>query len=459
MRIYKSFTRKTDKLQILFITCSLVLIAACGAYIGFNMAEARGVKIETNLPNKINDIPFNIIENTAAINTQEKEEVLIRADKLFRGHFYDEAIEILRAFPGFALEEPGEYSISSKIDEIERAKASLIKYSGPLHHIFFHSLIVYPELAFDNKGHPAQGYNMWMTTVSEFEKMLPLLKEGGYILYNLTDFIESDGLKPEKVKFKDIMLPPGRIPLVISVDDVNYYEYMKIDGFANRLVLSDDGRVYTRVETPEGEIELTRNGDVMPILDDFVDENPDFSWRGAKGTIALTGYQGALGYRIMSNKTKKENDAATAEAKIVADALKKNGWLFACHSYGHSSFFRNGSITLDKLKKDTEKWIKTIEPVTGKTNIYISPFGVSIIFKPGNVYSKYLVKNGFNIFCTVGERKEIYYHGNFIVMPRLNLDGFKMIKGKSAVRKYYFDPDVVLDSARPPLQTTSNKII
>ena len=322
MRINKIFTKKIRNLQNLIVAYSAVFIIAFAVYVGLSMAEPQGPNTEINLPNTV--ISFGINENSAVDNIQAKEEALIRADKLFRGHHYNEAIEILREFPGFSMEDPDEQLISSKIDEIERAKASLIKYSGPLHHVFFHSLIIYPELAFDNKGHPAQGYNMWMTTVSEFKKMLPLLKEGGYILYNLTDFIESDDLKPDKVKLKDIILPPGRIPLVISIDDVSYYEYMKLDGFASRLVLSDDGRVYTQVVTPEGSIELTRDGDVMPILDDFVDENPEFSWRGAKGTIALTGYQGALGYRIMSNKTKEENDAATAEAKIVADALKKN---------------------------------------------------------------------------------------------------------------------------------------
>ena len=437
----------------LIISWSAILITTFGAYTGLNMAESQGAEIETILKNTL----LEVRKDLSADNVTEKEEILVYADKLLRGHYYDEAIEILWTFPDYALEVSDEQPIRSKIKEIERAKASLVKYSGALHHVFFHSLIVYPELAFNNKGHSAQGYNMWMTTVYEFKKMLPLLKEGGYILYNITDFIESDDLKPERVKLKDIMLPPGKIPLVISIDDVNYYEYMKHDGFANCLVLSDDGRVYTQVVNLEGEIELTRDGDVMPILDDYVDKNPEFSWRGAKGIIALTGFQGALGYRIIPEKSKEENDIATAKAKIVADALKKNGWLFACHSYGHSAFFRNGTITNDKFKKDTEKWIKTIEPVTGKTNIYISPYGVSMIFARGSSYSKHLVENGFNIFCHVGERREIYHHGNYIAMPRMNLDGYKMVKGKNAIRKYYFEPDLVLDPERPPLVTPSKK--
>ena len=449
---------KNCKYLYLRLVCYAVIIATFSSSIGYNTAASEA--------NSFGNVLFNISDGATktinilkkiAENIAYKEEVLLSADKLSRGYYYDEAIEILRASPDYALEISDDQPIRSKINEIERAKADLIKYAGPIHHIFFHSLIIYPELTFGKKGNVAQSFNMWMTTVSEFKKILPLLKEAGYILYNLTDLIESDDLKPEKVKLKDIMLPPNRIPLVISIDDVSYYEYMENCGFASRLVLSDDGRVYTQIVTLDGETELTRDGDVMPILDDYVDENPDFSWRGAKGTIALTGYQGAFGYRIMSANTKEENETATALARTVADALKSSGWLFACHSYGHSQFFRDGSITLNKLKKDSEKWKKTIEPVVGKTNIYISPFGISIIFKPKSAYSKYLVENGFNIFCNVGERKEIYFHGNYIIMPRLNIDGFKMMKGKSSIRKYYFDPDQVLDPARPQLENPSKK--
>ena len=37
--------------------------------------------------------------------------------------------------------------------------------------------------------------------------------------------------------------------------------------------------------------------DLVPILDRFVEEHPDFSYRGAKAILALTGYNGVLGYR------------------------------------------------------------------------------------------------------------------------------------------------------------------
>ncbi|MDR2082853.1 MAG: hypothetical protein LBP35_04495 [Candidatus Ancillula trichonymphae] len=50
-----------------------------------------------------------------------------------------------------------------------------------------------------------------------------------------------------------IMLPKGKRPLVIPQDDVNYYGYMHNAGFADKLMVGDDGRVTTQYTTAAGE--------------------------------------------------------------------------------------------------------------------------------------------------------------------------------------------------------------
>ena len=52
--------------------------------------------------------------------------------------------------------------------------------------------------------------------------MLPLLLEKGFVLYDITELVETaeDGT----VTPKPIYLPPGKKPLVLSVDDVSYYD-------------------------------------------------------------------------------------------------------------------------------------------------------------------------------------------------------------------------------------------
>ncbi len=328
-------------------------------------------------------------------------------------------------------------------------KEPLVKYEGPVHHVFFHSLIAYTNLAFDGDSR-ANGYNYWMTTASEFEKMLPELLERGYMLYDIEELIEQDSEDPTKIKKKDIYLPEGRKPLVISIDDVNYYEYMKPDGFAEKLVLDVDGRVANEIKNENGEYVISRKADVMPILDDFVMEHPEFSFNGAKGVIALTGYQGALGYRI-TDLEGEELEIAIDEATKVADKLKEGGWRFACHSYTHNQYFKNYTVTMAQLKYDTERWKKYIAPVVGDTNIYISPFGVR--FKTNDERYRYLVDEGFNIFCPVQKQPELSLHdGDNLIMTRFNLDGYSMFNRSEYIDDTYFNVENVIDKSRPKLK-------
>lgn len=345
--------------------------------------------------------------------------------------------------------------VASK-DETEETKKEevvytepLVKYEGPVHHVFFHSLIAYTNLAFDGDSR-ANGYNYWMTTASEFEKMLPELLERGYMLYDIEELMEKDPEDPTKIKKKDIYLPEGKKPLVISIDDVNYYEYMKPDGFAEKLVLDADGRVANEIKNENGEYVISRKADVMPILDDFVKEHPEFSFKGAKGVIALTGYQGALGYRI-TDLEGEELQKAIEEATKVANKLKEDGWRFACHSYTHNQYFKKYTVTMDQLKYDTERWKKYIAPVVGDTNIYISPFGIR--FKTNDERYRYLVNEGFNIFCPVQKQPELSLHdGDNLIMTRFNLDGYSMFKRSEYINENYFNVENVIDKSRPELK-------
>ena len=250
-------------------------------------------------PTQPADAPTAPPAEDAAIQAK-RQELLDQAERLIQGYYYDDAIEL--------LSNAGELTdtfTAALLQDARKAKESLVKYEGgQYYHIFFHSLVADTALAFDG-DREEDGYDDFMTTVSEFKAMLPLLQEAGFILYDITDMMEVvDG----KAVMKDIYLPAGKKPLVLSIDDVNYYTYMLDDGFASRLDVDENGNVVTimggkiidhgeGVSTVEGG-EPTYDGDVMPILDAYVKEHPEFSWQGAKGIVATTGYQGAFGYRI-----------------------------------------------------------------------------------------------------------------------------------------------------------------
>ncbi len=363
-----------------------------------------------------------------ACNGDKKEVIfneLKRVEKLTASYFYDEALEILNK-----SEYKDEQQISDKIAEINEKKQALVKYEGQFYHVFFHSLIVYPELAFDG-DYKHEGYDMWMTTVSEFKNMLPQLYERGFILYSLKDIQGG----------KDVYLPEGKKPLVISIDDVCYYGYMQEDGFAEKLVINDAGEVACKVKTPEGETIVTYDGDVMPILDQFVKEHPDFSYRGAKGVVAMTGYEGALGYRI-TDLEGEELEKAQNEVKKIASVMKENGWLFANHSYTHNEYFKDSKVEYNTLVTDTKRWNDTISEYVLEPDIYISPFGYHL--KSGDPRLKYLKDAGYNYFCPVSKAMRTFTtKEGVIVQERFNLDRFNMRNQRDYINETFFDVDSV----------------
>ena len=350
------------------------------------------------------------------------EEISYMAD----GYFYDEALELIDK------SDSDDERLSQLKEEILKKKEELKEYDGQVYHVFFHSLIVYPELAFDG-DYMHEGYDMWMTTTSEFKAMLPQMYEKGFILYNLTDIKEGE----------KIYLPEGKKPLIISIDDVNYYEYMENDGFADRLVVDNDGNVATEVKTPDGEKIITYDGDVVPILDAFVKEHPDFSYRGAKGIVAVTGYEGALGYNYEKEDiTDEEKTSLQNEAKKVAEALKNTGWLLACHSYTHNSYFSDGNVSNEDLHYYTNRFKERTAPYVLTPDVYISPFGYHL--NEGDERLQYLKDMGYTYFCPVSPAmRTLYTKEGVVISERFNLDRYNMRTKKEYINETFFDVDSV----------------
>ena len=101
------------------------------------------------------------------------------------------------------------------------------------------------------------GYNSGFSEKAEFEKILPQLYERGYVLYDLDKlWVKQDG----KMVRQKIMLPEGKTPLILSVDDV---AYAYGDGYAQQLFVDDSGELMYRVNNPYGGVDIIPDGDVM----------------------------------------------------------------------------------------------------------------------------------------------------------------------------------------------------
>ena len=139
------------------------------------------------------------------------------------------------------------------------------------------------------------------------------------------------------------------------------------------------------------------------------------------------------------------------KVREVAQALRNCGWQISSHSYTHNQYWNNRTITMEQMAYDTGRWKNEIEPYTGETNIFISPFGVH--FDNSEERFRYLIEEGgFNIYCPVGSGMNVWFDKDVMFMERLNLDGYTMMLHPERVSTYFFDPAEVLDSSRPPMQ-------
>ncbi len=306
-----------------------------------------------------------------------------------------------------------------------------VVYDGPVEHIFFHPLIAFPELAFDG-DFLAQGYNDWFVTVPEFKAIMEQLYQNGYMLVDI-----ETAVTPGKLR-----LPPGKKPLVLSVDDINYYDYMRANGNVYKLVLDSEGRVATYAVSPAGEPFLSYDNEIVPLVDQFVARHPDFSLDGAKGVLALTGYEGILGYR--TNELQAPSyPLEKAEALQVVQRLKETGWSFASHSWGHQDAAK---LSLGSLERDTQRWKAEVESLIGPTPVYIYPFGSGL--QPGDPKFAMLQRLGFRTFCGVGPTPYLQTSDGYALMDRRHIDGMALEQQKRLIAPL-FDADSVLDPARP----------
>jgi hypothetical protein len=374
----------------------------------------------------------------AQIARQREEELALKraviieqSEALFSGYFYEEAIQLLNEDGSLINDE-----IESLNEKYQQAIEDLVLFEGAVKHIFFHSLILYPEYLFPNLNIPTGGYNEGFAFKSELERILPQLIERGYVLYNINDVFAKD--ENGNMTQKDIYLPPGKTPLILSIDDPSYHYGI---GFANRMILDENGDLATEVITPSGETIVTYDGDVELVVDNFVREHPEFSYRGHKGIIASTGYMGIFGYDLATERS-------VQDATAVCEKIKSDGWIFASHSYTHNSTgYWGPNSSADKISYDVGRWRNEIEPVTGRTNIFIAPFGYTLRGAAMDV----IINNGYNIYCSVDSANKITVYPEYALMSRIEIGGYSLVRYTDILNRDFFDTKTVIDPWRPPI--------
>ena len=302
----------------------------------------------------------------------------------------------------------------------------LVLWAGPVEHLFFHTLVIRPEVTFRSREGP--GFRQYFVTVREFRSILSQLDANGWTMVDIHRVINGR-----------VRVPPGRRPFVLSEDDVNYYDYSRQAGLGWRLVLDPHGDVKVEIHDDSG-VRVT-DEDLVPIVDQFVADHPEFSADGAKGLLGVTGYEGLLGERV--NDTASPDWAASvARATAVANRLKATGWQFANHSFGHIDFAKR---PFGWVVYDIQQWRAEAEPIIGTTDVFIYPFGSAPPIASRTV--SMLRDNGFTVLCDIDVAPRLVRANGVTVMSRRHIDGLALDQQASRLSPF-FDAARTRDPAR-----------
>ena len=482
----KEQKQKQKKRALMIKTVVLVLLLVILGICVFFLVRTLQKDQKTQSPDKKEDVqaeatpettpeaapeetPGETEDTAAEPQANDKTAAMEEAAYLAATYDYDGAIEKLNSVEGAAEDS----EIAAKIAEYQSIKDSCVPVNmNEVTHIFYHSLVVDPERGFAGDDSLAAGFKQWMTTVDEFNKITQAMYDNGYVLVRLRDLVTQTTDANGNVHFvpnTELKLPQGKKAFVMSMDDLSYYHSYDGRGIASKLVLDENGKPTCEYVQADGTT-VTGAYDYIPLLDQFIAEHPDASYKGAKGMIALTGYNGILGYRTDIAYKTRENltsyqqawldahpdfnwDNECAEAKKVADAIKADGWEFASHTWGH---IRIGDASLERIQTDTEKWRTYVEPLVGPTDTIIFAHGQDLSdwhdYSGENEKFNYLKSQGYNFYCNVDSTQYfLQIRDNYVRQGRRNLDGYRLwndVHGEKNRTSDLFDASQILDPRR-----------
>ena len=387
----------------------------------------------------------------------EAKALLDEAEILAQSYDYQKAVDLLDTYTGEPTQE-----MTIKRAEYVNAKSMLVEHQDPtlIPNLSFHVLIYDMARAMADDDNLAGQYNRNFVSTDEFSKILNQLYLNNFVLVDFDSFVTSNSVDGTSSSlFADsIWLPEGKKPVMITETMVNYFNYMVDgnddgkpdsggDGFASRLVVDANGDIKAEY-VDENNVTHVGNYDLVPILEDFIAQHPDFCYRGARATLAVSGSEGIFGYRIQSETIAKKgqdyyNEQVVGATKVVA-ALKAKGYRLACYSFDNKDY---KGISAAMVQEDLQKWRSQISPVIGELDTIVFARGGDIGDYTGGKFDV-LTAAGFRFMLKSSETPYTEVNNAFVRQSRLMVTGENMVaKASMFTDNGLFDPNTVLDLA------------
>ncbi len=412
---------------IIVCVCLILVMSFC-------IGALSNVIAEKKLQNQLQQNQEQASQDAAALREQEYHSVMAKADKLAAEYNYKGAIELLEAF-GDATDYP---DLSAKKAALITQQQQMVEHREPslIPNLSFHVLIEdLPRAMADTEY--GGSYNKNFVSTGEFKAILNQLYNNGYVLVNFDSFVETatDTSGNQQYMTKAIYLPADKKPIMLTETMVNYFGYMvdpdkdgvpdaKGGGFANKLVL-ENGQIKAAYVDANGQ-NLVGDYDLVPILESFIQEHPDFSYQGARATLAVTGYEGVFGYRTNTSYIAKNGqafyDQECASAKEVVQALREKGYRIACFTYDNIAYKDKSAA---QIQADLQMWTQQITPVVGQVDTMVYARTSNITDYSGPQFNV-LYTTGFRYFVSNGTQPWAEVNSTYVRQNRLMVTGQNM---------------------------------
>lgn len=434
---------------IICIAFLLVIIFTIGSV-------ARG--IQYNKAEQLQKEQVRLSSQQAKEQLNKEVKTLVKEAKALANDYdYDGAIAVLDSFSGSNPEDyPELVNLRQQCVE-EKSKLVLWEDNSQVVNLSFHNLIVDAERAF------SAGYSYHYITTTEFSNILLQLYQNDYVLISLDDIYaqETDDLGQTYLSNKQLYLPAGKKPLIITQNQVNYYTDM-VDGadadylpdaegagIANKLVIDENGNIACEYISAEGDVSVGAY-DLVPILESFIATHPDFSYRGARAILSVTGYDGLFGYRTSMKASSDYNqDDEAVKAQEVIAKLRELGYQIACYTYGNVAY---GELEAAAISADMSGWVTEVSPILGEVDIFVfaktSDINVPSAIYSGEKFNK-LSSMGFKYFigfCETGTPWHIVTD-SYVRQGRIMVTG-NSLKANTDWYTGLFDAGSVIDPTR-----------
>lgn len=310
---------------------------------------------------------------------------------------------------------------------------NLQTYVGEIAHFFVHEIVRDEDLAFDYNNSLYHHFDKDCITHVEFKRFLEEMYKKDFALVDIYDVVGYDGNgTPYK---KDVIFPANKKPLLLSFDDMTYDSRGR--GVCDKIIVDSNGKMASFTKSANPQIEYDK--DNISILENFVENHPDFSYNNAKAIICPTGYNGILGYRI--NWDNPNHKTETQKVKPIIKRLKELGYRFGSHTFGH---IQVGYASCNALENDLKKYNEQILPIIEKTDILCFPCGSRTVSEQK---IEILKKYGYKIMLCIGLSSDYQSKFGTLYLDRKVVDG-NALRTFHTYYSQYFDTYLVYDNQK-----------